>query len=213
MKSAKYVLAAVCALLLMFSLTNAPAGGDGEDPTPFGAEDMTMGNFQYGSPMEEIRREYGDPASTEENSDSLIKNSYVIWHYDGMELTFSSKNKLVGVKVSKKGIVGPKHVEVGKTVQDVVKDTYISPNSDSSRHFYWNEAFGAFDPQQPDCGYSQSNPDGTYAFNFVAYADPEMGNVRIAASSATIKEGCAYFTITLRDNEVISYEWFAIETQ
>jgi hypothetical protein len=214
MKNVKNMLAIGCFLLLVLSLTSAPAdNGADETPARFEATNLTINDKEIGS-KEDAEKYLGSPDEIKFYDEITGDEVREEWIYDGLTLTFRY-SKLIKAEIYKKGYTGPHMVEVGMLARDVVNSFYASPNSPNSGQFYWNEALGAFDPNHPeaDCGYAEKGDDGFAYFKYLASLNPRSDDLdRIDQDEYDMAENDSEYNFTsfevkLDDTGVVSMVW------
>ena len=217
MKSIRNILAIVCALLLMFSLTIVLAT-EASVPIParFSKDDLTVADLSVYASKDEALVSIGTPSKREKYVvEATGEQREVLIYENGLVLTFAD-SVLISVDVTEPGISGPRGVEVGQTKTDVMnrffQDENIAPEEYNSpnlvRLIYTGGYVAALKAQLPPSGYIKYNDDGTFSINYAAPAVPFSEDV-LKNPEDFIYEEIASFQAICDENEVVTtYSWY-----
>jgi hypothetical protein len=169
MKTARRTLALVISTLLVLSAASAAAQTAGAAAARFSSSDMTVSSLLVQATEAEAKSLFGEPQSTETIEVPATGEVQNLWYYDGVTLTFSSEGKLVGAVITAPDIAGPRGVEVGDPIQEVVNAFYVDPESGTSAVLYSAGYVESLDAQLPPFGVTMRNEDGTFV---LWYLDP-----------------------------------------
>jgi len=206
MKRIRFILAAACSLLLVFSLASAAAGAP--VTARFSPHDMAVSYVYAGETREIAAAVFGEPASNEFVMSEATGDTSEFWYFDDLTLTFSEDGRLIGAKTGDAAYTGPRGVAVGQTLEDVVGRFYVDSALASDTVLYTSGYVELMDTQFPPCGYVRHNDDGTYFLIYVAPDSPFSADV-LSDPMDFVYEPLATFIVNFSsDGTVTDYKWY-----
>ena len=206
MKSVRSILAIVCSILLIVSLSSAAAGTD-PVTARFSSHDMAVSYVYAGETRDIAAAVFGDPASSEYVMSEATGEITETWYYDDLTLTFTEEGKLISAETDHAAYVGPRGVAVGQTLDDVISRFYVDPALGSDTILYTSGVVEFTEAQFPPCGYVQANDDGTYFLVYVA-PDTPFGDDVLSDPMDYVYEPLATFVVNFDSNAIVTdYNW------
>ncbi|HPJ02161.1 MAG TPA: hypothetical protein PKU80_04925 [Candidatus Limiplasma sp.] len=205
MKHTKRFLAVVCTVVLL--LTAAQAVALAVEPAIFLPDDLAACDPHLSMTRDEVSAMFGAPGSAETITSEATGDTYEVWTYEGMTVTFSAMGGVNGVQISGAQYMGPRGIAVGQSAQDVAGLFYTDPDTASDAVFYSAGYVDMLDAQLPPCGYKLDNEDGTFLFNFVAPMSPFEDDVRNDLTNYLYQELALLQVNFSADGLVTGYSW------
>ncbi len=208
MKSTRSILAIACCALLVFSLTSALAETGAPVIARFSPDDLAVSYVYAGATKDEAKETFGEPADMEFVEIGATGETQEIWYFDGLTLTFSEENTLVGAEAGSGAYPGPRGIAAGQTLEDVTGRFFRDPGLISTDVLYTSGYVEDLEAQFPPCGYIQREEDGTVSVFYVAPVS-SFGDDVLSDPMDFIYEPLATLAVHFGpDGTVADYAWY-----
>ncbi|MCE5343077.1 MAG: hypothetical protein LLF96_05745 [Eubacteriales bacterium] len=162
------------ALAVLLTLTSASALA--KDVTAFTSDDLNVNAAYAGVTPTDVHAVFGSPVSSETVDVPATGETQVLWHYNGLTLTFTSE-ALIAARWTDPALIGPRGLRVGDGEETVLSAFFQDQTQTDADVLYtagWVKEQGM---QLPPSGVISHDTDGTFTIRYLAPMEPYSEDV------------------------------------